>query len=183
MTDEKDLPTFQSPAHPDPRISRPHGHPGRAQSSKTPTHQGTQTSRNLDSGQTARVARKRGPESFSAADRLHLSAEYRHLQRHGYRAASAHFVVYAGSVHGDIENRPRLGITVSKRIGNAVIRNRVKRRLREIFRHHLRAMLPEGSAMVVIARAGAGALESSSIASELTSSVGALARRFASRAR
>ena len=49
------------------------------------------------------------------------------------------------------EKRHRLGVTVSKRVGNAVIRNRVKRRIREWFRH-ARARLPGQSEIVVIAR-------------------------------
>ena len=36
----------------------------------------------------------------------------------------------------------KLGITVTKKIGNAVIRNRTKRRYREIFRLHLKKLLP-----------------------------------------
>jgi ribonuclease P protein component len=47
----------------------------------------------------------------------------------------------------------RLGLTVSSRVGNAVARNRVKRWLREIFRHHRNA-LPPGVDVVLIARPG-----------------------------
>ncbi len=75
-------------------------------------------------------------------------------------------MLYAGSL--DIEpERSRLGVTVSRRIGNAVVRNRVKRRVREFFRKVMRAELPPRTSIVVIARGGAGALESGAIGDEL----------------
>ncbi|MGE3164185.1 MAG: ribonuclease P protein component [Planctomycetota bacterium] len=52
---------------------------------------------------------------------------------------------------------PRLGLAVSRRVGNAVVRNRVKRRLRELFRRH-RAALPGSVDLVVIPQPGAGEL-------------------------
>ena len=104
--------------------------------------------------------------SFAAADRLHRSAEFLRLQRDGVRFQSPHFVVYASRLEREPE-RSRLGITVSRRIGNSVVRNRVKRRVRECFRKGLRASLPVGMSIVVIARGGAGALESAAITDEL----------------
>ena len=50
-------------------------------------------------------------------------------------------MVYAGKLDHEPE-RSRLGVTVSRRIGNAVVRNRVKRRVREFFRKEMRAELP-----------------------------------------
>jgi ribonuclease P protein component len=51
----------------------------------------------------------------------------------------------------------RLGIVATTKIGNAVVRNRIKRLCRECFRL-APAMLPEGVDFVVIAKAGAGKL-------------------------
>ena len=93
--------------------------------------------------------------SFAAADRLHRSAEFLRLQRIGVRFQSPYFVLYAGRLDYEPE-RARLGVTVSRRIGNAVVRNRVKRRVREIFRKAMRAELPPRTSIVVIARGGAG---------------------------
>ena len=51
-----------------------------------------------------------------------------------------------------------MGVTVSKKVGTAVQRNRVKRRIREWFRCN-QAVLPLDGALVVIARRGAAGLE------------------------
>lgn len=118
----------------------------------------------------------RGPASFSPADRLHNSAEFRYLQRHGVRAESDHFVLYAGGIPG--HERSRLGVTVSKRVGISVIRSRLKRRVRETYRLKLRAMFFKGTALVVIARAGAGELTSDAIGGELIAAANSVARRL-----
>ncbi len=61
---------------------------------------------------------------------------------------------------------PRLGITVSRRVGNAVVRNRTKRRIREWFRHE-RQGLAEGLELVVIGRRGAVGLSSQEVSEQL----------------
>jgi len=118
--------------------------------------------------------------SFAAADRLHRSAEFLRLQRNGVRFQSPHFVLYAGNLDHEPE-RSRLGVTVSRRIGNAVVRNRVRRRVREIFRKELRAQLPQSISIVVIARGGAGALESAAIGDELAMAARNISGRIAGR--
>jgi ribonuclease P protein component len=58
--------------------------------------------------------------------------------------------------------RPRLGVTVSRRVGNAVVRNRIKRGVREWFRRS-RKGLEERVDLVVIARASARELSTQEI--------------------
>lgn len=65
------------------------------------------------------------------------------------------------------EGQSRLGLTVSRRVGNAVVRNRVKRRIREWFRREGRAALA-GQDLVVIARPCAAALAGRDVAAELS---------------
>ena len=181
--DEKDLSTAQPPPFTDARISRAHGHAGGEKYSQTPPRKGACASDHHDSSQTARLDRRRlavvtsSTAGFGRADRLHRSGEFVALQRRGTRYQSEHFVLYGGP-GGATGERARLGITVSGRIGNAVVRNRLKRRVRECYRQKLRAMLPAGVEIVVIARRGAGELRWTAIDAELEAGVANLGRRL-----
>jgi ribonuclease P protein component len=87
------------------------------------------------------------------AARLRRRQEFLRVQQRGTRLHAGDVVVIALPAGG---RAPRIGITVSSRIGNAVVRNRVKRWVREAFRA-VRAEWPPVD-VVVIARAGAPAL-------------------------
>jgi ribonuclease P protein component len=187
VTDEKDLSTAQSPSQTHARISRPDGVAGRPQDPQTPAGPGARAIDGLDSAQAARLKREGAPRarsewSFGPADRLHRRAEYLRLQKIGARYQTAHFVMYAGTlaeVDPRTAVRSRLGMTVSRRIGSAVVRNRTRRRVRECYRLKLRSMFPDGTALIVIARAGAGALKTPAIADELRYAASNLAARIA----
>ncbi len=84
-------------------------------------------------------------------ERIHKRWEFLRVQRGGGKFVTRHLVVYA---RPGLHAWTRLGVTVSKKVGNAVIRNKVKRRLRECFRLH-KAVLPAGFDLVLIARPGA----------------------------
>lgn len=62
--------------------------------------------------------------------------------------ANSYLVLYARRNRTD---RNRVGVTVSKKLGHAVVRNRVRRRLREVYRLHETEFLP-GWDIVVVAR-------------------------------
>lgn len=66
-------------------------------------------------------------------------------------AAAGPLVVYAAAQ--EPPSITRIGLSVSRRIGNAVVRNRWKRRLREAFRR-VRAALPAGYDFIVVVRSG-----------------------------
>ena len=83
------------------------------------------------------------------------------MLRHGRRTTATQFVVLTAPSQSS-HPRHRLGITVSKRVGNAVTRNHVKRRVREWFRRN-RDQLGAATDVVVIGRAGAGVLDGSEI--------------------
>ena len=179
-TDEKDLSTAQSPTQTDPRLSVTDGVAGRPQRTQAPPRQGPEAAHGLDSAEAARLALERR-FGFGTADRLHRRAEFIRVQRHGARFQTAHFVVYAASADAMMTKdaaRARLGMAVARRIGSAVVRNRVKRRVRECFRLELRPLLPTNTDLVVIARGGAGELESAAIAGELKTAVSNVGRRL-----
>lgn len=60
----------------------------------------------------------------------------------------------------------RLGLSVSKKVGNAVLRNRTRRRVKELFRSHL-AEVPGNLDVVVSARPGAGGATSEDLGRDL----------------
>jgi ribonuclease P protein component len=68
---------------------------------------------------------------FSRRLRLTHDLEYSRVYAGGARRHAGPLVVFA---LGSRRDHPRLGLAVSRRVGNAVTRNRIKRRLREAFR-------------------------------------------------
>jgi ribonuclease P protein component len=91
------------------------------------------------------------PYAFRPTDRVRRQTEFDRVYRARHYAADPVLVVQAcanGLGHS------RLGLSVSRRVGNAVLRNRWKRLIREAFRLH-RAELPRGLDLVVRPRSGA----------------------------
>ena len=91
-------------------------------------------------------------ERFGRGDRLRARACFLAAQRRGRRIPGRNLVLYALSrPEHERKERARIGITVSKKVGNAVVRNRVKRWLRESYRRMARSA-PGGVDLVIIAR-------------------------------
>ncbi|MCE9632195.1 MAG: ribonuclease P protein component [Planctomycetia bacterium] len=84
--------------------------------------------------------------------RLLRPSEFSHVYDCRQSAASGPLVLYA-AVNEAPAPGVRVGLSVSRRIGNAVVRNRWKRRLREAFRT-IRGSLPVGNDFVVVVRSG-----------------------------
>lgn len=74
------------------------------------------------------------------SERITVPADFTRCYRHGERLRSRYFTVYAYYRQG---HDARLGLAVGKSVGPAVVRNRVKRRLRELFRRH-KVLVPRG---------------------------------------
>jgi ribonuclease P protein component len=88
--------------------------------------------------------------------RMHNSKDFRRTTKRGLRVSRPTLVVHAAYVPDDVVPRaigvgrsgPRIGFVVSGALGNAVTRNRVKRRLRHLARAHV-AETPVGTDLVV----------------------------------
>lgn len=95
------------------------------------------------------------PRSSSSRGRLSRSAEFERVYRQGRSTANRHLVLYA--FPNQSTESPRLGLSVSRKVGGAVERNRVKRLLREAFARAQDGLSP-GQDLVVVARPQAGEL-------------------------
>ena len=101
--------------------------------------------------------------AFPPSCRLHCRKEYDRVWKAGSRRHTPHFLIV-------IMNRPcgpiRLGLTVSRKIGGAVARNRVKRLVREFFRLNY-DRLPPSVDLVVVAKRGADLLDYDAVEREI----------------
>ena len=96
--------------------------------------------------------------------RVRKRLEFQDITARGVRISTAHFVLIAAAQQGPPQPS-RLGITASRRVGNAVTRNRLKRLVRAAFRE-TSGLLPDGHDLVVICR-HAGPLETRLVVDEL----------------
>jgi ribonuclease P protein component len=92
-----------------------------------------------------------GDQRLPPAERLRRPREFQQVFQHGKKLVAPLFVLY---VLPTSALPARLGITVSKRVGKAVVRNRVRRRIRELFRQH-KALIQPPCDLVFVARRGA----------------------------
>jgi ribonuclease P protein component len=108
---------------------------------------------------------------------MRRSSEFTRVVRHGSRAGrqllSGHLLVQREPADGE---PTRVGFVVNRAVGGAVVRNRVRRRLRHLARGYLQS-LPEGSLLVVRASPRAATARQADLAAELDLVLGTLLRR------
>jgi len=108
-----------------------------------------------NSGESAEKSDFKEPEkhknqSFPPENRIRKRSEFQNVYSGGHKSARRFVVVYAKSREkSDLPTR--LGLTASKKIGKANVRNRIRRRLREIFRS-LHSEIKPGQDIVINTR-------------------------------
>ena len=100
---------------------------------------------------------------FPAMRRLKVSREFERVRKEGRAVRGGLLILSVLPVDG--EKRFRVGLITSRRVGEAVARNRVRRRLREIVRRNQQA-LKGGIWFVVIARRSAAQTDSAALEAE-----------------
>lgn len=104
---------------------------------------------------------------LAGENRLRSSTDFGRTISGGSRAGGpllvAHLLLDSGEPH---RPEPRVGFVVSKAVGSAVVRNRVKRRLRHLVRDRLVA-LPEGSMLAIRALPSAATVSTAELGAEL----------------
>lgn len=82
---------------------------------------------------------------------LKASQDFKRIAKHGQKRVTPAFIMQINKTEASAGFR--LGLTVSRKVGNAVVRNRAKRRLREMVRLHLQQNNLDGFEVVLIGRA------------------------------
>ncbi len=101
----------------------------------------------------------------AAVPTLKASPDFQRISKQGRKWAGPAFIMLALSL--DDSTKPfRCGFTVSRKVGNAVVRNRAKRRLREIVRLFIKAKAPQGFEIVLIGKTAAASRDYAKMAAD-----------------
>ena len=113
------------------------------------------------------------PETFGPGVRLRSRPEFTAVQQQGRRVSTRHLTLLG---RANTLGHDRLGLIVSRRYGGAVLRNRAKRRLREIFRRHDGHLVAGGRSfdLVAIPRREMNAAGFAEIEAEFLGAIGRL---------
>jgi len=95
----------------------------------------------------------KGEQTLEKFRRIRRSSDYKKVWREGKRYQTAHFVVIVSPGR----DYSRLGLTVSRKVGNAVCRNQLKRWLRELFKKRYK-LFEQVADISIIAKRRAGSL-------------------------
>jgi len=143
---EKDISTKQYLKKENPRIQASNEHQKRTADPEKKTRQGKKTA--------DRLIRERLDLTFPRSVRVRSRADYLKIQRSGRKVGGRYFIILSMD-----NNLPasRFGITVSRKTGNAVNRNRIRRRIRELQRINRSSVIPGKDIVVIATREASGA--------------------------
>jgi ribonuclease P protein component len=178
---EANLSAQQTPAQQEPRLFDEDVHQSRSTSDQSEARQGPEAfggvagiaSRGNRGRATSKGYRLLSRTTFTKAERIRKRTEFRRLSKDGRRFHAPFFLAVVGPAPTPSH---RLGITVSKKVGKSVRRNRIKRLAREYFRHHA-AELRGPLDIHMIAKSGAAELSSKEIFAQFQNLFHRLSRR------
>lgn len=138
------------------------------------------------------------PQGFPARLRLKQRRDFLRVQQTGQKHHVRNFLVFVAPRLEDPKREPaletpasetpasdaelptRLGITITRKIGNAVTRNRIKRLVREVFRRN-RSRLPSGLDLVWVAKQQAAQVEYAEVVADFEALISRPLRRRGAR--
>ena len=110
--------------------------------------------------------------AFDKSVRLRKRADFLRLAANARKWTAPNFIILIGEPYGAYS---RLGITVSRKVGNAVTRNRIKRLVREFFRNN-QGKFPLSDYNIIV-RSGAGYLGYTAVCQELANALSRIGQR------
>ncbi len=113
-------------------------------------------------------------ERFGKEARLRRRAEFLKVQEQGQKITAECLLALVLPNPG---GQTRIGLTVSNKVGNSVVRNKIRRRLRELYRKR-QPTLPKGLDVVVIARNSAAEADFAALTRAFDRVANELQRRF-----
>ena len=95
-------------------------------------------------------------QRFPRTQRLRRATDFQAIYKRGARRHSPHLTLIIGkqSKTGREQERARLAVVISRKVGGAVVRNQWRRRLRDIFRRQLWSQLPATDYLVIVKAVG-----------------------------
>lgn len=108
-------------------------------------------------------------QGYPKAARIRRRAEFNACYERGQRLHTRHFLLFLLPRQG---GRPRTGMAVSRKVGNAVTRNHIKRLLRECFRLHAQALPLADLVAVAKRQAGEADLDLALVSGEILPMLG-----------
>jgi|PersoiStandDraft_1058852.scaffolds.fasta_scaffold41136_3 ribonuclease P protein component len=147
------VPAEQPASQENPRVPGSDADPSRPRGDRRPSPKGPQAPDGL---------KTRGGQSFPRPSRIRKKRDFVHCQKLGKRFSGRWLLVTAVPSR---EESSRLGLSISRKVGDAVERNRLKRRLREAFRRGRDAGAID---FCVSARAGAASAQAAEVFREFT---------------